>query len=82
MKPILITAVGLAMLGLAGLAQAAETTGKIAAIQGNILVLEDGSQFTLSQDATVETMQPGTPVVVSYEERDGKMIATEVKSAE
>ena len=60
--------------------QADEATGKVTAvdpISGQIM-LEDGTTFTLAEGVSMEGLEPGTEVTVSFEEQDGQLIATEV----
>ena len=49
----------LALLGAAGLAEAAEIAGKLAAMDGNRIMLEDGTIFVLDQGVSAETLKPG-----------------------
>ncbi len=59
-------------------AQADEATGKVAAADSSTLILEDGTTFTIGEGVSMEGLEPGTEVTVSYEEQDGQLIATEV----
>ena len=59
-------------------AHADEASGKIAAVDGSTLILEDGTTFTISEGMSTEGLEPGTEVTVSFEEQDGQMVATEV----
>ena len=63
-------------------AQADETTGKVAQVASSLgtimLVLEDGTSFTIGEGVSMEGLEPGTEVTVSFEEQDGQLIATEV----
>ena len=68
----------LALLGAAGLAEAAEIAGKLAAMDGNRITLEDGTIFVLDQGVSAETLKPGASVVITYEERDGQLVATAI----
>ena len=65
----------------AAIAQADETAGTVAAADMYTLVLEDGTTFTLAEGLSLEGLEPGTEVTVSYEEQDGKLVATEVAPA-
>ncbi|HEX9770888.1 MAG TPA: DUF1344 domain-containing protein [Kiloniellales bacterium] len=62
------------------IAQADETAGKVAAVDpsSGSLILEDGSTFTIAEGVSMEGLEPGTEVTVSFEEKDGQLIATEV----
>jgi Cu/Ag efflux protein CusF len=59
-------------------AHADEAAGKIAAADAGTLILEDGTTFTLAEGVSMEGLEPGTEVTVSYEEQDGTLVATEV----
>ncbi len=59
-------------------AHADEAAGKIAGADAGTLVLEDGTTFTLAEGVSMEGLEPGTEVTVSFEEQDGQLIATEV----
>ena len=82
MKRVLATVAGLAMLGLAGIANAADASGKIATVDQTVIVLEDGTMFTISEGVSVDGLQPGMEVTVSYEDQGGQMVATDVKPAQ
>ena len=55
-----------------------EAAGKIAAVDESTLILEDGATFTVSEGVSVEGLEPGTEVTVSFEEQDGEIVATKV----
>ncbi len=59
-------------------AHADEAAGKVAAVDSSTLILEDGTTFTLAEGVSMEGLEPGTEVTVSFEEQDGQLIATEV----
>jgi Cu/Ag efflux protein CusF len=59
-------------------AHADEAAGKIAAADAGTLILEDGTTFTLAEGVSMDGLEPGTEVTVSFEEQDGQLIATEV----
>ncbi len=59
-------------------AHADEAAGKIAAADSTTLILEDGTTFTIGEGVSMEGLEPGTEVTVSFEEQDGQLIATEV----
>ncbi len=63
-----------------GIAQADEAAGKVAAVDLNSgsITLEDGTTFTIGEGVSMEGLEPGTEVTVSFEEQDGQLIATEV----
>lgn len=74
----------LSILGTAGVALAEEAMGKVQAVDPatRTLTLEDGSSFILGEAVAIDTLQPGTDVTVSYEEKDGQKTATEVTPAQ
>ena len=61
-------------------AHAEETAGKVAAVDMSTgsLMLEDGTIFTIGEGVSTDGLEPGTEVTVSFEERDGQLVATEV----
>ena len=63
-----------------GMAYAEETAGKVAAVDPatSSLMLEDGTTFTIGEGVSMDGLEPGTEVTVSFEEQDGQLIATEV----
>ena len=81
MKTLVTALAVVAMLALAGLAQAAETSGRIISMDANMLVLEDGTAITIPEGMDVSALQPGTEVMVSYQEQDGQKVAIEVQQA-
>jgi Cu/Ag efflux protein CusF len=68
----------LAFVFSGAIAHADETAGKVAAVDSSTLILEDGTTFTIGEGMSMEGLEPGTEVTVSYEEQDGQLIATEV----
>ncbi len=80
MKKLLAPLTALAFVFSVAVAQADQTGGKIAAVDtsAGTLVLQDGTTFTIAQGVSMEGLQPGTEVTVSFEEQDGKLIATEI----
>jgi uncharacterized protein DUF1344 len=74
----------LSILGTAGVALAEEAMGKVQAVDPatRTLTLEDGSSFILGEAVAIDTLQPGTDVTVSYEEKDGQKTATQVTPAQ
>ncbi len=62
------------------IAQADATGGKIATVDpaAGSITLEDGTTFTIAEGVSMEGLEPGTEVTVSYEEQDGQKVATEV----
>lgn len=62
----------------ASIAYADATGGKVASVDSQTLVLEDGTTFTIGEGVSTEGLEPGTEVTVSYEEQDGQKVITEV----
>lgn len=63
-------------------AQADEAGGKISMVDQatSTIVLDDGTAFILSEGVSMEGLEPGAEVTVSYEEKDdGSLVANEVK---
>jgi hypothetical protein len=80
----LVLAVGTAALLAAGsMASAAEIEGKVKSVDvtGRMVTLEDGTMLTLSPGAKVDqrALQSGTEVKASYEEKNGKKMATSIE---
>jgi len=74
----------LSILGTASAALAEEAMGKIQAVDPatRTLTLEDGNSFVLGEAVAIDSLQPGSDVTVSYEEKDGQKTATAVKPAQ
>lgn len=81
MKKLIAPFVALAFMFSAATAFAEEAGGKVAMVDAQTLILEDGTSFTIAEGVSVEGLEPGTEVTVSYEEQDGQMVATEVAPA-
>jgi Cu/Ag efflux protein CusF len=78
MKKLIAPIAALAFMFSAGIATADEAAGKITAVDAQTLVLEDGTTFTIGEGVSTEGLEPGTEVTVSYEEKDGQMVVTDV----
>lgn len=70
----------LAFVFSVAIAHADETAGKVAGVDMSTgsLMLEDGTTFIVGEGVSTDGLEPGTEVTVSFEERDGQLIATEV----
>ena len=81
MKKVLMVALAL-LLGL-GIATswAEEVSGKIKSVDTaqRAVVLEDGTMIWVAEGVAMETLQEGKSVKASYEEREGKKVATSVE---
>src|SRR5688572_29218489 len=84
MKKTLVAISVAAFLGAAGAALAEEAKGKIQAVDpaAKTITLEDGTTYTLAEGVMVDTLQPGTEVTVSFEEKDGTKTASSVTPAQ
>ena len=81
-----VLAIALALLlgvGLAG-AWAAEISGKIQSVDpgDRTIVLDDGSKIWVAEGVPMDDLKEGKSVKASYEERDGKKVATSVEAAD
>ncbi len=78
MNKLLAPVAALAFVFSAAVALADEAAGKISAVDASSITLEDGTTFTIGEGVSTEGLEPGTEVTVSYEEKDGQMVATGV----
>ncbi len=78
MNKLIAPFAALAFVFSIAIAQADETAGKVAVVDSSTLILEDGTTFTIGEGVSMEGLEPGTDVTVSYEEQDGNLIATQV----
>jgi len=77
----LIVAVALLIAAVAPLAAfAADMEGKVQSVDTGerTFTLENGTKIWLADGVAVESIKEGTEVTVSYDERDGKPVATSV----
>jgi hypothetical protein len=84
MKKVLGVALAL-MLGLGvAVAGAEEVAGKIKSVDtaARSIVLEDGSIIWIAEGVVMDNLQEGKSVKASYEEREGKKVATSVEVSE
>lgn len=84
MNKFLSALTGLAFLFAASAAIADDAAGKIKAVneENQTITLEDGVTFHLAEGISMDNLKPGTEVTVSYEESEGKKVATKVQAAE
>lgn len=80
MNRILATLTVLGFLVHAGLADAAEATGKVMAVDNatRTIVLQDGTAFTVPDSISIDGLKPGTMVKIAYDVNGNKNVATEV----
>ena len=84
MRTLAMLALALVLaLGATG-AWAEDIAGKIQSVDtaDRAFVLEDGSKIWLAEGVSMDNLKEGTSVKASYEERDGKKIATTVELVE
>jgi len=77
----LIVALALLIAAVAPLAAfAADMEGKVQSVDTGerTFTLENGTKIWLADGVAVESIKEGTEVTVSYDERDGKPVATAV----
>jgi len=70
-------------LGVASVG-AEEVSGKIKSVDTSVrvIVLEDGSMIWIAEGVVMDGLQEGKSVKASYEEREGKKVATSVEVSE
>jgi hypothetical protein len=75
-----ITVAVLLVLSVAG-AWAAEIQGKIQSVDPSdrSVMLDNGTKLWVAEGVSMDSLQAGADVKASYEERDGKNIATSVE---
>jgi hypothetical protein len=78
-----VVLVFLLVFGVA-MASADEIAGKIRMVDTGqrMLVLEDGTQLWVAEGVPLENLKDGASVKASYEERDGKKVATNIEVSE
>ncbi len=81
MKILIAALAAVAFLFSAALAYAEDTSGMIASLDEQTLTLEDGTTFTIGEGVSMEGLEPGTTVNVSYEEQDGQKVINSVTPA-
>ena len=76
---IVLAVVLAAAISLAAVAAwAEEVQGKVQTVNAaeRMIVLEDGTQIWVAEGLPLENLKEGVTVKASYEERDGKKVAT------
>lgn len=81
MNKLLGALVAVALFGTAGIAGAEEATGMVENIdlQSRLILLDDGTVFTVDQGIALEALRPGSEVTVSYEESNGQKLVNDLK---
>ena len=84
MKNILAAAAAAALFVSAGSAFAEDAAGTIETIDPatGIIILDDGQTYTVAEGVSVEGLQPGDVVTVSFEVQDDKNMVTAVIKSE
>jgi Cu/Ag efflux protein CusF len=77
-------AFALAFVLCAGAAWAGDVEGKVQSMDTNdrVLTLEDGTKLWIAEGVSIEGLKEGAKVKASFEERDGKNVATSVQVSE
>jgi Cu/Ag efflux protein CusF len=80
MRKALIGAVAV-LLAVSGAAWAADVQGKIKSIDvtEKSFTLEDGTKIWVAEGVAFESLKEGADIKASYEEKDGKNVATSVE---
>jgi len=83
MRGFKMAAAALLLAAASSMAQAAETiTGEIGAVDLNARTIElEGVTFQLDKSITADDLKVGAKVTVTYDEADGKVIATALAPA-
>ena len=78
MKSIGAMVLALGLVLSFGSAYADELSGKIQSVNAGdrMVTLEDGTQLWVAEGVSIDGVKEGASVKASYEERDGKKIAT------
>jgi hypothetical protein len=81
MKKGLGMAVALLAVFVVGRAAAEEIQGKIKSLDTaeRVIALENGTRIWVAEGLSMNSLREGTLVKASYEERDGKKVATSIE---
>ncbi|MBI2526437.1 MAG: DUF1344 domain-containing protein [Candidatus Rokubacteria bacterium] len=84
MRKLLSTALMLAIASLViltAVAGAAEIQGKVQSVDpaAGLLTLEDGTKLTLASGMSHHDLKPGSTVKVSYEDKNGSKVVTNIQ---
>jgi hypothetical protein len=84
MSKMLALAFALLLAVSAGAAWAGDVEGKVQSMDTNdrVLTLEDGTKLWIAEGVSIEGLKEGAKVKASFEERDGKNVATSVQVSE
>ena len=83
MNTLITGAIALGLLATATVANASEMTGRVMTTDPatNTVIMEDGTVLELVNGLSVQDLAPGTKVVVTYDEKDGKNMVTDIAPA-
>jgi Cu/Ag efflux protein CusF len=83
MKKVIASVFALALALALAAAYAAEMKGKIAKIAADQswFSLTDGTEFSIGENVSLKGMKPGSKVKITYDQQDGKNVATKVAKA-
>jgi hypothetical protein len=72
------------LLAVSGVAMAGDVEGKVQSMDANdrMVTLEDGTKLWIAEGVSIEGLKEGAKVKASFEERDGKNVATSVQVSE
>jgi len=81
MRRLTALVMALALIFTVAGAWAEEIQGKVRTVNpaDRSIILEDGTQVWVAEGVPMDNVKEGTTVKASYEERDGKKIATSVQ---
>jgi hypothetical protein len=81
MKKVIGMAVALLLVFAVGMAWADEIQGKVKSLDttARVFALEDGTKIWVAEGLSMGTLKAGASVKASYEERDGKKVATSIE---
>ncbi len=84
MKRLFAAVAAAALFVSAGSAFAEDASGTIETVDPatGIIILDDGQTYTLAEGVSVEGLQPGDVVTVSFEVQDDKNMVTAVTKSE
>ena len=84
MSKMLVLALAVLLVVSAGAASAGDVEGKVQTMDTNerVLTLEDGTKLWIAEGVSIEGLKEGVKVKASFEERDGKNVATSVQVSE
>lgn len=81
MKKVLFVLSALTAIAPAVSASAATISGTVKSVDSShdAITLKDGSIYTLAEGSEAEDFKPGTNVMITYDKKNGKNVASSVK---